>query len=123
MSSSCLQETEGTPLYTEVLLCTGFMDLISFEPENNLQDRHLISLSQRGIRRRHREVRCFAQGCTARKQQGRDWNLELFPLEQRASGPGMVPSTWVGLMLHACSIRAGNRGRGGETRNHPIHSC
>lgn len=50
---------------------------------------------------RLREVKCFARGCTARKQQGQDLNLELFPLEQVASGLGRVPSMWAGLMPRA----------------------
>lgn len=54
----------------EVLLCAGLCAkqltyLISFKPEDSLQERHITPLLQMRLR----EVRCFVQGCTARKQQ------------------------------------------------------
>ena len=54
----------------EVLLCAGLRAkhltyLTSFKPEDSLQERHITPFLQMRLR----EVRCFAQGCTARKQQ------------------------------------------------------
>ena len=135
MSCSCplQEELEGTPICTEVLLCTGFCAkrhkyLIPFKPENSLQDTRLVPFLQ--MRQwRPREAKCFAQGCTARKPQGQDLNLELLPLDQVASGLGRVTSVGAGLRACgagtpafvarvACSGRTGNPGSGGETRIH-----
>lgn len=76
--------------------------LIPFKPEMSLQYRLLIFSKMKIIRDellrqnhtisqmktlRLREVKCFAKGHAARKQQGQDLNPELFPL---GHGLGMV---------------------------------